>query len=119
MVSLSLIFFENRGLIPATEAGRQGGPLSPYTRDIEVFLQLGLTPEQIGAQLRMIHHLGLRETEAKKISDRISYLKKNNLIHTPAVNGANGNMWALPAVQGPQNPVGCTPHLIMHLNSHS
>jgi hypothetical protein len=89
----------------------RGGPLSPYNRDIDTLLNdLHMTPSQIGQHLSQVYHLSPVETTAKKISDRISYLKKNSLIRTPAVNAANNNMWAVPPalVYGPANPAGCT-----------
>jgi len=72
--------------------------LSPYTAVISYLLNvLHLGPKEIGQALQQEYHLDPRETTSKKISDRISYLRKNNLIPVPAVNAANGNMLALNA----------------------
>jgi len=90
-------------------------PLSAYRADIIYLLNdMHFGPKEIGDYLHQTYHLDRDIVHPKKISDHISYLKKNKLIPTPAVNAANGNMAALGQLVPLQLPGGCTQFRIVN-----
>jgi len=65
--------------------------LSTHNKDLQEMVKKRIKPKDIAEKLRKQHGYSKQQCNGKKVSDRISYLKKNGLITMPPTN-TNDNL---------------------------